>query len=98
MKIAFRVDESDRSKLQSILDEDPVSRLSIKQKNSEALDIDSEGIIAVLEGEDGVCNQAKEKISEFGEELEADEMEMVVEAMDKAEEEAAEGFGSIFGG
>ncbi len=98
MKIAFRVDESDKSKLQSILDEDPISRLSIKQKNSDTLDIDSEGIITVLEGEDDVCKEAKEKISEFGDELESDEMDRVVEAMEAAEEEAAQGFGSIFGG
>lgn len=98
MKIVFNVDESDRSKLQDVLDEDPIARLSISQKSSDTLGLDSGGIFAVLKGDDEVCGEAKEKISEFAEEVEGSKKEEVVEAMEAAEKEAAEGFGSIFGG
>ncbi len=97
MKIAFRVDESDKSKLQGILDEDPISRISINQRNSSSLGLDQEGIVLMLEGEKEVCEQAKEKIQEFGDELEGDEKDEVIRALEEAEKEAAEGFGSIFG-
>ncbi len=98
MKIVFKVDESESSKLKEVLDEDPVSRLSITQKNSEALELDSEGVFVVLEGNEDICKEAREKLSEFAKEIEEKEKEEVVEALETVEQEAAEGFGSIFGG
>ncbi len=98
MRIVFKVDESEKPKLQNVLDEDPIARLSISQKSSETLEIESEGIFVMLDGDDEVCEEAREKLSEFGEELEGSEKDEVVEAIEAAEKEAAEGFGSIFGG
>ncbi|MFP4116559.1 MAG: hypothetical protein ACLFQ8_00680 [Candidatus Aenigmatarchaeota archaeon] len=98
MKIVFNVGESEKPKLQDVLDEDPIARLSISQKSSETIDVDAEGIFVMLDGDDEVCEQAREKLSEFGEELQGTEKEEVIEAIEAAEKEAAEGFGSIFGG
>jgi len=97
MKVVFRVDGDDKSKLDGVLDEDPVSRLSISRRNSEVLELDMEGILVLLEGDDETCEKARERMSSFAEELRDEEKEKVVEALESAEEEAAEGFGSIFG-
>lgn len=97
MKLVFKIEESESSKLDNVLDEDPVARLSITRKNAEALDLEQEGVVVVLEGDEDTCEEAREKISDFGEELEGSEKVEVVEAVEKAEKEAAEGFGSIFG-
>ncbi len=97
MKLVFKVDEDDKSKLQNILDEDPVSRLSISQKNAKALDLEMEGVLTVLEGAEDSCEKAREELSKFAEELEDEEKKKVVESIEAAEKEAEEGFGSIFG-
>ena len=98
MDLVFRVDEDNKSKLDAVLDEDPVSRLSITQRNSDVFDLDVEGILVLLEGDEETCEGAREEISSFGEELKGEEKEEVIEAFKAEEEEAAEGFGSIFGG
>ncbi|MFP4116283.1 MAG: hypothetical protein ACLFTQ_03740 [Candidatus Aenigmatarchaeota archaeon] len=97
MKLVFEVDKDEKSRLDGVIDEDPVARLSITERNGETLGIDKEGVFVVLEGDEEICEEAREKITEFGEELEAEDRKEVIEAVEAEEEEAAEGFGSIFG-
>lgn len=97
MKLVFCVDSESKTEVDGIIDEDPISRLSVTEKDTRALDLDLDGTVFVLDGDDKICQEAKEKLTEVSEELTGDDKEEVLNALEEEEKKSREGFGSIFG-
>lgn len=97
MKAVFRFEKEEESAVDEILDEDPISRLSITKRGSESLGLEGDDMVLVIEGEEEICKEAKEKIEEHAEEMGEEGEEEVLEAVEEEEEKSMKGFGSIFG-
>lgn len=97
LKLVFRVDSENKAKAEDIVDKDPISRLSVTEKDSRALDLKMEGTVLVLDGDDEICEQAKEELDDVSDEVKDEDKEEVLAALKKEEEKSMEGFGSIFG-
>jgi hypothetical protein len=96
MRTVFKVEKDDEGKLDEVLDEDPVSRLSITKRSGKSLGIEEEGIFIVLEGKQEICEEAEGELEGFAEKVSGDEKEEVTEAIKQEEEKSMKGFGSIF--
>ncbi|MFB6216961.1 MAG: hypothetical protein ABEJ72_08355 [Candidatus Aenigmatarchaeota archaeon] len=97
MKSVFHFKSEDKSEVEEILEEDPVSRLSITQRDCESLEFDMNGFFVLLDGDDEKVKRAKERLEDMSETLEEEVKEEVIEKIEKAEQESMESFGSIFG-
>jgi len=74
-----------------------VSKQSIILRDASALGMKKQGYYMLIDGEDDAVKKAKENLKESAEELSGSEAEEAIQAIEKQESSAAEGFGAIFG-
>lgn len=97
MKVVFRFEKEEESAVDKVLDQDPVSRLSITKRDSKSLGLEGDDMALVLGGEEEICKEAKEKLEKHAEEIKGGDREEVLDAVEEEEEKSMKGFGSIFG-
>lgn len=97
MKVVFRFGKEEESAVDKVLDQDPISRLSITKRDSKSLGLEGDDMVLVLEGEEEVCEEAGGKLSEHVKEVDSEDREEVLDAVKEEEEKSMKGFGSIFG-
>lgn len=97
MKLVFKVEEKKKRNVNEVLDEDPVARLSITQRNAGSLGFDEEGSFLLLEGDEGTCSEAEERLAEDVKEVTGGKKEEVIETIKEEEEKSMKGFGGVFG-
>jgi len=94
----FEVKKEDKSKIDSILRDDLVSRQSITTREASALDIDKDVIYVKIEGSEEGVRRAEELFKEISErKLDEKEAEDINEKIKAQDENAALGMGNIFG-
>jgi len=98
MKAIFFVNKDDYSEAKNKLyGDDMVSRQSITMRDNSALGLEKEGYYVQIEGDASAIRKAKELLSGKAKALTGKHAKEVVDAIEKQESSAAEGFGAIFG-
>ena len=82
---------------EKLLADDIVSRQSIDFRDNNALGLSKDGYYLKLSGSEEAIERAKEIMKDEGEELKGSEREEVLKKFSEQEDNAAAGFGSIFG-
>lgn len=95
-RIVYEFTPDQRSDLEDLTDEDPLSRQSIKIKDADALSLDREAVFVFVEGDEEVLDEARDDFEEIGGAVPTD-AEDLFEQVDDEEAAAASGVGSIFG-
>lgn len=98
MKMVYKVEDDDKENVNEVLDEDPISRLSITQRSAGSLGFDEEGSFLILEGGEDLCGEAEDKLEECAEKLSDEKGDEVISAVEEQEEKSMKGFGGVFGG
>lgn len=93
----FFFEKENKGKVEKILKDDKISRLSIRIRESRSLGLEKDGFILRLGGPDEVLDYARENLREVAQELEGEEREKVLQKMREEEDSAASGLGLIFG-
>ncbi|MBN2042645.1 MAG: hypothetical protein JW754_02465 [Candidatus Aenigmarchaeota archaeon] len=98
MKALFFLPSENYSKAKNkVSEDDVVSRQSLNFRECKALGFDKEGYYLEIDGSEESIVKAKEVIGELGKEVSGKEKEDVLAKIKEQEENAAAGFGSIFG-
>ncbi len=102
MKKVFAFEVSKKKDLQAVLDADPYAedsfaRLGYKLREGKSLGEDEEAIYLYISGDEEFIKKAGEKLKGLAREMKEGEEEKVREKIEKEEEEAGAGFGSMFG-
>ncbi len=98
MELVLKIEKKDLEKVKGILlVDDVVSRGSIKFKEGTTLGMKGKGYYCYVAGTEDVCNKAKELIKDLAKLVEGKEKDGVIAKIKAEEEQAAEGFGAIFG-
>lgn len=102
MKRVFAFEISRKGELQKLLDEDPYAedsfaRLGYKLREGKSLGEDEETIYLYLSGDEEFIGKAEKKLKDLMREMKEGEEEKVLGKIEKEEEEAGAGFGSMFG-
>lgn len=97
MKHVFCFGSDNKSKVEDILEKDPLSRLSITQRKCKSLGFDEDGSFLVLEGDEEFLEEANSQLEGIVGVVEGEDRDEVLEKIEQEERESMEGFGSIFG-
>ena len=102
MKRVFAFEISKKKDLQEILDADPYAedsfaRLGFKLREGKSLGEDEETIYLYISGDEEFIKKAEGKLKGLAREMKEGEEEKVRGKIEKEEEEAGAGFGSMFG-
>ena len=102
MKKVFAFEVSKKKELMAVLDADPYAedsfaRLGYKLREGKTLDEDENTLYLHLSGDEEFIKKAGEKLKELMKELKEEDEKRVLEKIEKEEEEAGSGFGSMFG-
>jgi hypothetical protein len=95
-RIVYEFTPDQRSAVEDLTEEDPLSRQSIKIKDGDALDVDREALFVFVEGDEEVLDQAGDDFEELGGAVPTD-AQALFDEVDDEEAAAASGVGSIFG-
>lgn len=95
-RIVYEFPTDQRSALEDLTEEDPLSRQSIKIKDADALDLDREGVFVFVEGDDAILDEAAEDFKDIDGAVPTDASDLW-DQVDDEEAAAASGVGSIFG-
>ena len=77
--------------------EDSFAKAGYKLKEAKVLGVGEEGYYLYLDASEEFLQKAREKLKDVSEELEGEDKEKVVKAVQEEEEAASAGFGSLFG-
>ncbi len=98
MKALFFLDSENYSKMKNKISEDDlVSRQSINFREGKALGLDKDGYYLEIDGSEESIVKVKEIIGDLGTEVTGDEKKKVLAKIEEQQNNAAAGFGSIFG-
>jgi hypothetical protein len=95
--LVLEIPAQERTKLDTLLAEDAVSRQSVTIKDGRGVGLDRSAVILILEGDPKVLAHVREKASEFGGKVPAESASILQVHRDEADA-AASGMGMIFGG
>lgn len=95
----YKVDRSKAAQIQEVTSDEIVSRLSITTRDSTALGVEGDCVYVLLEGREEGLQRAKELFEgkQIGRALPDEKAKVVQDAVDREEESAAEGMGTLFG-
>lgn len=94
--LVFIIEKENKEHIGELLNNDFVSRQSITIKDAKALGIEKEQSFVIIEGSEENIKKTREIFGQKGIK-ESNEKEEIYKKIKKEEEEAAEGFGAIFG-
>ncbi len=98
MKALFFLPSENYSNVKNkVSEDDVVSRQSLNFREGKALGFDKEGYYLEIDGSEESIVKAKELIGDLGKEVSGKEKEDVLAKISEQQENAAAGFGSIFG-
>jgi len=98
MKIVFHVEGSNFGKANDIvLKNDILSRQSITFKDAKLAGLEKEGYCLIIDGSEEAISEARKLLKDLVTEVVHKERDKVLEILQKEEESANVGFGSIFG-
>ncbi len=98
MRILFLVKKENYSKAGDIVfKNDLVSRQSINFRDSKSLGLEGDVYYLDIQGSEEALEEAKKLLKDLAEEVTGAEKEKVISVIEKQEESANVGFGSIFG-
>ncbi len=98
MEIVLKIEKKNLEQVKStLLTDDVVSRGSITFKEAKSLGMKGGGYYCYITGIDNVCNKAKDLVKDTAKLVEGKERDEVIAKIKAEEEQAAEGFGAIFG-
>lgn len=98
MKVVFFVQKEGFPGVKGkIYADDLLSRQSITVRDNSAIGVQKEGYYVLIDGTENAVAKAREMLKGAADELKGSAAEEVISAIEGQEENAAEGFGAIFG-
>lgn len=102
MKKVYECDNSKKTDLKKILEEEPYAedsfaRVGYKLKDGTALEEDKEKTYLYISASEDFLKKADEKLKDIAKPVEGEKAERIIEKIKKEEESAESGLGSIFG-
>lgn len=95
-RIVYEFPSSKRADVESLLEQDPLSRQSVTVKDADAFDLDRSSVFVIVEGDEGVLDQAREDFQALDGAVPGEADDLLAQ-LDEEEEAAAGGVGFIFG-